>query len=154
VESTLPEIAGLALLPVDTVFEPIKATHQAEARVLGGPGWLAALQNQSIQGYEIHMGRTTSQQPWLEISRRNGTRLELADGAVAAAGNVWGCYLHGLFTNEALRRAWLTSLGWRGDPHYANVSLHLQTVLDMVASHVETSLNMRRLEAIIWERSR
>ncbi len=110
VESALPEVAGLALLSVDTVFEPVKATHQAEARVLGGPGWLAALQNQAIQGYEIHMGRTTSQQPWLEISRRNGMRLAVADGAVTATGKIWGCYLHGLFTNASLRRAWLTSL--------------------------------------------
>jgi len=86
VESVLPEVAGLALLSVDTVFEPVKATHQAEARVLGGPGWLAALQNQAIQGYEIHMGRTTSQQPWLEISRRNGMRLADLPGMARGAG--------------------------------------------------------------------
>jgi adenosylcobyric acid synthase len=73
---------------------------------------------------------------------------------VAEAGNVWGCYLHGLFANESLRRAWLASLGWRGEPQYASASLHLQTVLDTVASHVEASLDMQRLEAIIWERSR
>ena len=150
VESALPEVAGLALLPVETVFEASKATYQAEARVLGGPGWLAALQGNTVQGYEIHMGRTASQQPWLEISRRNGTPLAVADGTVAAAGNVWGCYLHGLFANESLRRAWLTSLGWHGDPQQASASLHVQTVLDTVASHVEASLNMRRLEAIIW----
>ena len=150
VESALPEVAGLALLSVDTVFEPVKATHQAEARVLGGPGWLAALQNQAIQGYEIHMGRTTSQQPWLEISRRNGMRLAVADGAVTATGKIWGCYLHGLFTNASLRRAWLTSLGWHGEPEQTSASLHMQAMLDTVASHVEASLDMGRLEAIIW----
>jgi adenosylcobyric acid synthase len=151
VESALPEVAGLALLPVETVFEPSKATYQAEARILSGPGWLAALRNQPVQGYEIHMGRTMSQQPWLEISRRNGTRLAVAeDGAVTAAGNVWGCYLHGLFANESLRRAWLTSLGWHGDPEQASASLHVQAVLDTVASHVEASLDMGRLETIIW----
>jgi adenosylcobyric acid synthase len=150
VESALPEVAGLALLSVDTVFEPVKATHQAEARVLGGPGWLAALQNQAIQGYEIHMGRTTSQQPWLEISRRNGMRLAVADGAVTATGKIWGCYLHGLFTNASLRRAWLTSLGWHGEPEQASASVHMQAMLDTVASHVEASLDMGRLEAIIW----
>jgi adenosylcobyric acid synthase len=150
VESVLPDVAGLALLPVETVFEPSKATYQAEARILSGPGWLAGLRNQPVQGYEIHMGRTTSQQPWLEISRRNGAHLAMADGAVAATGNVWGCYLHGLFANESLRRAWLTSLGWRGDPEQASASLHMQAMLDTVASHVEASLDMRRLETIIW----
>jgi len=150
VESALPEVAGLALLSVDTVFEPVKATHQAEARILGGPGWLAALENQAIQGYEIHMGRTTSPQAWLEISRRNGMRLAVADGAVTATGKVWGCYLHGLFANASLRRAWLTSLGWYGAPEQASTVLHMQAVLDTVASHVEASLDMRRLETIIW----
>jgi adenosylcobyric acid synthase len=153
VESALPEVAGLALLPVETVFESSKATYQAEARILSGPGWLATLRHQPIQGYEIHMGRTTSQQPWLEISRRNGTRLGVADGAVTATGNVWGCYLHGLFANESLRRAWLTSLGWHGDPEQASAALHVQAVLDTVASHVEASLDMGRLETIIWGRS-
>jgi adenosylcobyric acid synthase len=150
VESALPEVAGLALLPVETVFEPSKATYQAEARVLSGPGWLAGLHDQTIQGYEIHMGRITSQHPWLEILQRNGVRLAVADGAVSATGNVWGCYLHGLFANESLRRAWLTSLGWHGDPGQASAWLHVQAVLDTVASHVEASLDIRRLETIIW----
>jgi adenosylcobyric acid synthase len=153
VESALPEVAGLALLPVETVFEPSKATYQAEARVLSGPGWLAGLHEQTVQGYEIHMGRTTSTHPWLEILQRNGTRLAVADGAVAATGKVWGCYLHGLFANESLRRAWLTSLGWHGDPEQASAALHVQAVLDTVASHVEASLDMGRLETIIWGRS-
>jgi adenosylcobyric acid synthase len=96
------------------------------------------------------MGRTASQQPWLEILQRNGMRLAVADGAVAASGKVWGCYLHGLFANESLRRAWLTSLGWHGDPGQASAWLHVQAVLDTVASHVEASLDIRRLETIIW----
>ena len=100
------------------------------------------------------MGRTTSQRPWLEISQRNGTRLAVADGAVTATGNVWGCYLHGLFANESLRRAWLTSLGWQGHLEHTSAFLHVHTVLDTVASHVEANLDMQRLEAIIWGHSR
>jgi adenosylcobyric acid synthase len=153
VESALPEVAGLALLPIDTLFEPIKATHQAEARVLGGPGWLAALRGQALQGYEIHMGQTTSQQPWLEISRRSGTPMALADGATEATGQIWGCYLHGLFANEALRRAWLASLGWRGSAGPADASLNVQTMLDNFAAHVEAHIDMERLQAIIWGKS-
>src|SRR5262245_53989866 len=150
VESTLPEVAGLALLPVDTIFEPIKATHQAEARVLGGPGWLAALQGQALQGYEIHMGRTTSQQPWLAMSRRSEIPMAFADGAVEAAGQIWGCYLHGLFANEALRRAWLASLGWHETLSPAGASPDVQTMLDNLAAHVAAHMDMQRLQTIIW----
>ena len=53
----------------------------------------------------------------------------------------------GSFANESLRRAWLTSLGWHGDPEQASAWLHVQAVLDTAASHVEASLDMRRLEA-------
>jgi adenosylcobyric acid synthase len=153
VESPLPEVVGLALLPVDTVFEPIKATHQAEARVLGGPGWLAALQGQALRGYEIHMGQTTSPQPWLEISRRSDTPTALADGAVEATGKVWGCYLHGLFANETLRHTWLASLGWRGTAGPAGASLDAPVMLDKLAAHVEAHTDMQRLRTIIWGKS-
>jgi adenosylcobyric acid synthase len=150
VESPQPESSGLGLLPVHTVFEPVKATHQAEARILGGPGWLAALQGQTIQGYEIHMGHTTSQRPWLTITRRSNTLVSLPDGTVAAAGRVWGCYLHGLFANTALRRAWLASLGWCGPAEPTGPAAGLSAALDILASQVAVSLDMPQLEAIVW----
>jgi adenosylcobyric acid synthase len=135
---------------VQTLFGREKATYQAEARLLGGPGWLAALAEQTIQGYEIHMGHTTGCQPWLEITRRSGVPVALGDGAMDAQGKVWGCYLHGLFANASLRRAWLSSLGWQGpaDPHVPVAGL--QGALDRLADQVEASLNMQQLEAIVW----
>ena len=33
------------------------------------------------------------------------------EGAVSADGRVAGCYVHGLFTSDAFRRAWLASFG-------------------------------------------
>jgi adenosylcobyric acid synthase len=148
IESPLPTITGLGFLPVTTVFETTKATYQAEACITGGPGWLAALQGQRIYGYEIHMGRTPSPQPWLTITQRNGTPTALAEGLVVADGHIWGCYLHGLFDNGTLRRAWLRSLGWqpRGTP---DTLLPLQTMLDRLAVHVETHLDMTRLEMLL-----
>jgi adenosylcobyric acid synthase len=150
VESPQPEISGLGLLAVDTLFEPVKATHQAEAQILGGPGWLATLPGEMLQGYEIHMGHTNSQQPWLEITQRSGEAVALADGAIDATGQVWGCYLHGLFANETLRRAWLASLGWCGARVPTRPVTGLQAALNTLAAQVEASLDMPRLEAIIW----
>ena len=88
IESPQPDIAGLGLLPVHTMFEESKATHQVEACLLGGPGWLAALQGQTVDGYEIHMGRTRSAQPWLALRRRGEIPVALRDGAVDPTG---GC---------------------------------------------------------------
>ena len=51
VESPVDEMAGLGLLPVETTFAASKATHQARARLLGGPGWLGGLAGRSVEGY-------------------------------------------------------------------------------------------------------
>jgi adenosylcobyric acid synthase len=151
VESSQPDIAGLGLLPVHTVFAQSKATHQVQARLLGGPGWLTALHGQSLDGYEIHMGHTKSEQPWLALSRRDDTSISLPDGAVDTTGRVWGCYLHGLFANSVFRRAWLASLGWCIPTQAAPAAFELQTGLDTLAVQVEAHLDMPRLEAIIWD---
>jgi adenosylcobyric acid synthase len=76
--------------------------------------------------------------------------MALADGAVESTGQIWGCYLHGLFANEALRRAWLASLGWQGAARGAGASPDIQTMLDNLAAHVETHMDMQRLQTIIW----
>jgi adenosylcobyric acid synthase len=150
VESSQPDIAGLGLLPAHTVFSQNKATHQVQARLLRGPGWLTALHGQSLDGYEIHLGHTRSEQPWLALSRRGDTSISLPDGAVDTTGRVWGCYLHGLFANPVFRRAWLASLGWCTPAQADPAALELQTGLDTLAVQVEAHLDMPRVEAIIW----
>src|SRR5690606_17164704 len=139
------------LLPMETVFEPVKATHLVEARILQGPGWLEALAGETIRGYEIHMGQTTGRYPWLRLTRRSDTDVDVADGNVAADGQVWGCYLHGLFENEALRRAWLGALGWQPATSPAAGPSGLAAAIDHLADGVEASLDMAQLETIIWD---
>jgi adenosylcobyric acid synthase len=148
VESADEEVPGLGLLPVETVFAKEKATHRAQARLLDGPGWLAPLAGQVVYGYEIHMGRTQGGRAWLEISERNGTSVSVQDGAVSGNGRVWGCYLHGLFENQALRRAWLTSLGWREEGRRAQPMGEHEAAFERLADAVEAALDMKRLEAI------
>jgi adenosylcobyric acid synthase len=149
VESSSSSVEGLGLLPVETVFAPDKVTHRARARVRGGPGWLAALKGESVTGYEIHMGRTTGGSAWLDIEERSGQTVHSPDGAVAVQGRVWGCYLHGLFENESLRRAWLRSLGWQNDGQPATYDRH--QVLDELADHVEAALDMKRIGSLVGQ---
>jgi adenosylcobyric acid synthase len=146
VESLSDRSEGLGLLPVETVFAPDKVTHRARARVQGGPGWLAALRGETLIGYEIHMGRTTGGAAWLDIQERSGQTVNSPDGAVGFDGRVWGCYLHALFENESLRRAWLRSLGW----HDLGPSAHYDRnqVFDALANHVQAALDMKRLDQL------
>ena len=95
VEASVDETDALGLLPIATRFDAIKATHQIEARLLGGPGWFNSLAGDRIRGYEIHMGQTESPQPWLQIAARGGQATQFNDGAARADGKVWGCYIHG-----------------------------------------------------------
>jgi adenosylcobyric acid synthase len=171
VESECAQIAGVGLLPGETVFDKQKATHQVKARLLDGPGWLGRLAGQSIQGYEIHMGHTTSSQPWLEIVERGGQPAADGDGAVVGDGRIWGSYVHGIFANDGFRRAWLEAVsqaragrlgngqnGSRGDTAVvdgqplATTAERFEESLDCLADAVESALDMRRLEQIIWEK--
>lgn len=150
VESKLDRAPGLGLLPMETIFAGEKSTHQARGRVCHGRGWLASLEGQTISGYEIHMGRTQGGRPWLEITERNGQSVHVLDGEVSENGNIWGCYFHGLFANDNLRRAWLTTLGWTGSPSIASTNPFAGS-LTRLADTLEETLDMTLLENIIWE---
>jgi adenosylcobyric acid synthase len=158
VESSTGQWPGLGLLPVETTFAQSKSTSQVEAEVLSGPAWLSNLRGTALAGYEIHMGRTTSEQPWLAMKRAGESLESIVDGAISHDGRVWGCYLHGLFANDQFRRAWLASLD---PPHAADqastaVDQNTSTArfhgaLDRLADAVEQALDMQRLETILAE---
>jgi adenosylcobyric acid synthase len=156
VESMEFEAPGLGLLPVETTFETGKATFQVSARLRNTAGWLAPVNGLLVEGYEIHMGQTVGGQGWLQITCRNGAAVDVADGAMSPDGRIWGCYLHGIFGNEHLRRAWLRSLSapsrinfdipaTNGQPSQALLNYSL----DRLADAVECALDMRRLEGIL-----
>ena len=89
---------GFGLLPVETRFTGEKRVEQVE-RTLRGVGPLAGASG-SVAGYEIHTGRTTL----------TGPAARPFDGEGAAAGDVLGTYLHGLFENAVAREAFLDGL--------------------------------------------
>ncbi len=149
VESQVETMTGLGLLPIETFFQQTKATHQVEAEITSTTGWMRALQGEGLRGYEIHMGETRliSAMPWLEIRKRSGQPVLVGDGAVNDSGQVWGCYLHGIFENENFRRAWLHSLGWRDSGGEQDVSLNRS--FDHLADQMESALQMEMLDALI-----
>lgn len=147
IESQHAQAEGLGLLDHETDFIADKATYQAGARLLAGPGWLSSLEGLRVSGYEIHMGRTRADAPWLRIEQRGDQAVAVPDGHMSADGRLWGCYLHGLFHNAPLRRAWLRSLGWDGPDAAADDDL--EAAFDRLADHLEAHIDMQQLERIL-----
>ena len=88
------ELAGMGLLPCDTVFAPAKTRTRVTAAIETG-----RFAGVTMECYEIHMGRTERRggQPFAILGEGN------EDGAVE--GNVFGTYLHGLFDTGELTDA-------------------------------------------------
>jgi adenosylcobyric acid synthase len=95
---------GLGLLPLVTAFDADKTVCRTTATFgeLCGP-W-RALSGVTAAGYEIHHGQT-AQHP--AMAAKGDIAREVIPGLAwqNAAGNVLGCYLHGLFEDPAVLRA-------------------------------------------------
>jgi adenosylcobyric acid synthase len=97
------------------------------------------------------MGTTEGSKTWLEIVARNGKKVAVPDGAASPDGRIWGCYLHGIFANTNFRRAWLASLGWQGaSSDSSDTDDRFAQSLNYLADAVEASLDLQKLENIIW----
>lgn len=103
VESTIKEQSGLGLLDTETVFNGEKTTTQTVAK----------RGNYQLDGYEIHMGRTTrgsNALPFSTIVQTNGEPENRLDGATNAENTVIGTYLHGVFDNQYWTRNLLNQI--------------------------------------------
>ncbi|AFC33040.1 cobyric acid synthase [Paenibacillus mucilaginosus 3016] len=149
VESDKPELEGLGLLPTETLFAAEKRTVQAAgvARLYGG---------YPVEGYEIHMGRTTFLEPVEHpfLLQEEGSA-GLPDGAAVAEGRVWGTYLHGVLHSDDFRRAWLNrireSRGLAPLPAELRFTERREAAFDRLAGHVRSHLDMERLYEMIQE---
>ncbi|MEG0720525.1 MAG: cobyric acid synthase [Lachnospiraceae bacterium] len=90
-------ISGMGLLPITTTFASGKTRTRVSGKVACIEGIFRELQGKQVEGYEIHMGVSTfleEQQGLLQLTEE-GKHCTKADGA--SKGNVYGCYVHGIF---------------------------------------------------------
>jgi len=149
-EADHPELDGLGLLMTETVFTPHKRTVQVQ-----GSSVLFTRDGEvmPIEGYEIHMGRTTyldgADAPFRiqRISDADADGHE--DGAAAASGRIWGTYVHGILHNDDFRRAWLNAvrLGRGMQPLEAEFRYkeRREAAFERLAEHVRAHLDMPRI---------
>ena len=102
IEGSVTEAEGLGLLDIETVMEPEKTVRNSTAH--------SVQFDLPLEGYEIHLGRTIGP----DMARPSAVINGADDGAISADGKVVGTYLHGLFSADAFRAAYLESLGVKG----------------------------------------
>ena len=134
IEGPPGESPGLGLLSVETEMTPDKHLTRVTAT--------HAASNLQIEGYEIHIGRTTGPDCARPFAYINGT----PEGAISANSRVVGSYMHGMFSDDAFRRAYLADLGAK--PSTYAYSADLETVLDALAAHLERHLDIDALFAL------
>ena len=132
------EIAGMGLLPLETVFEREKTRTQTEGRFSGLNGLFAGLNGLSYRGYEIHMGQSSSNAPVLQN------------------GNVCGSYIHGIFDEGGIAQAIVRALcGQRGISFDAgaafDVHAYRELQYDKLADTVRNALDMELVYRILEE---
>jgi adenosylcobyric acid synthase len=153
VESDNPEIKGLELLDVDTVFNQDKYTRQIKARVNTSYGLLSGAKGLEITGYEIHMGQTICREkvPSFQIFETPQGDADYLDGALNAKGNVLGTYMHGLFYNNDFRHAFLKSVRLINNLPAENhtSSLNKEAPYDKLAKLVGANLDISKIREII-----
>ena len=125
---------GLGLLNVETLMTPDKHLTRVTAT--------HAASNLPIDGYEIHIGRTIGPDCTRPFAQINGT----PEGAISPNGRTTGSYLHGMFSDDAFRRAFLADLG--AAPSTYAYSADVEAVLDALAAHLEQHLDIEGLLAL------
>ena len=132
IEGPPETVAGLGLLDVSTVLGGDKTLARVRGRSLDAGAPLA--------GYEIHVGRTFGPvRPWLAFA---DGRTDGADG-----GAVRGCYVHGLFDDDAQRSAQLTWIG--AAPSRLHHAEQVEATLDALAEHLERHVAVEALLRLV-----
>ena len=130
------EIAGLGLLPLETVFAKEKTRLQTEGTFAGIDGIFSGLNGLFYRGYEIHMGQSANAAP------------------VVRNGSVYGSYIHGIFDENGIAAEIVRALcGRRGITFDENASFdahaYREGQYDLLAKTVREALDMELIYRIL-----
>ncbi len=130
-------VEGLDLLNVETTLLPDKTTTETQA--------IHALSGQLIKAYEIHLGETTG----TDCARLFAQTANGPEGASSPDGLVTGTYLHGCFSADGFRHAFLKSLGANASGFAFDQTI--EQTLDELASYLETHLDLDQIMSLAGE---
>ncbi|MED3663499.1 cobyric acid synthase [Geobacillus stearothermophilus] len=142
VETPLLEVKGLGLLPIETTLERTKITIRTEGMLT----W--AGERFSVQGYEIHMGRSAPLPGYAPLIEADGRH----EGAKHSDERVLGTYMHDLFHNDAFRTAFFNNIRRQKGIAPSGVRLFRslkEKAFDRLAAHVREHVDVGRIEQMM-----
>ena len=134
IEGLAGETAGLGLLDVSTLMRADKRLTRTQA--------VHVATGLPVSAYEIHLGRSTGPDCARPFARIDGR----GEGATSADGRVMGSYLHGMFSSDAFRAAFLRDLGVDTAPR--SHATAIEATLNQLAAHLEAHLDVAGLLAL------
>lgn len=127
-------VEGLGHLEVETTLLPDKTLTLVSATHVPT--------RTAIEGYEIHLGTTQGsdcKRPFAMIGKT-------PDGAISTSGRVMGTYLHGCFTADQFRDAYLKSIGAQSIT--IAFDSFIEDTLNALAAHLETHMDIGQFIAL------
>lgn len=144
-------IRGIGLLDTETVFLPQKRRTRINGTVAPVDGILGRLSGHAVNGYEIHMGKTTglgSAVPFIILETGE------TDGYRNPEGTVFGSYLHGIFdspeTAKKLVQALLMKKGMDTEEMEAfDPTAYKEVQYDKLTDTLREKLDMQQIYDIL-----
>jgi adenosylcobyric acid synthase len=134
VDGAAGSMPGLGLLNIATRMQGSKSVSPVSGQ--------CAISGAEIAGYEIHMGKTDGPDQARPMAHLEGRRC----GARSADGRIEGTYIHGLFSANAYRQAWLTRAGAQAD-ETLDYDAAVDQAIDALADGLEAAVNIDALFA-------
>lgn len=136
-------IDGMGLLKCKTVFSKEKKRSRTSGKFSEIGGIFSCLSHKNFSGYEIHMGETFSE------------CFPLLSCGGSFEGNVYGCYIHGIFDSAEISDGIVKSLYQQKNLHYSERKIdrkaYKEQQYDLLAGEVRKNIDMELVYKILYE---
>lgn len=157
IECGIKEIAGLGLLDLETIFEEEKVTTQVQGNVcMEAEGIFQGIEGLTVQGYEIHCGRSFNESGAIRITEKLGESTSYSEGSLNPSGNVMGTYIHGIFDSIEFTKKLLDNLRQmkglgKGTIGITDYQSYKDSQYDKLAEHLRRYVDIDKIYAILRE---
>lgn len=148
------EMKGMGLLPMDTVFQESKTRTRVQGTFPKVEGILYTLTGVSLEGYEIHMGKSVGKEGVCAFTELTDTVTGSSKPDGVYYKNVYGSYVHGIFDKEEVAKKVIEGLGEEKGIDVSQMTgvdfaQFKETQYDKLAQGLREHLDMKKIYEIL-----